>query len=86
MKGIITDIVKREMRKMSMKKTNKKINEKLQRLTGRQKELIEQREAGQKESKEVKKHNRLKSYRKVLKNPLTSAWKGSSTLKTSWRQ
>ena len=31
-------------------KNKQKINEKLQRLTGRQKELIEQREAGQKES------------------------------------
>ena len=49
-------------------KNEHEINEKLQRLTGRQKELIEQREAGQKESKEVKKAQQTEELQKSIKN------------------
>ena len=41
--------------KTEHEENRKKINEKLQRLTGRQQELMQQREQGQKESKEIKK-------------------------------
>ena len=61
-------------------KNKQKINEKLQRLTGRQKELIEQREAGQKESKEVKKAQQTEELQKSIKN-LDECLEGQKHLK-----
>lgn len=61
-------------------KNKQKINEKLQRLTGRQKELIEQREAGQKESKEVKKAQQTEELQKSIKN-LDECLEGQQHLK-----
>lgn len=61
-------------------KNKQKINEKLQRLTGRQKELMEQREAGQKESKEVRKAQQTEELQKSIKN-LDECLEGQKHLK-----
>ena len=66
--------------KTEHEENRKKINEKLQRLTGRQQELMQQREQGQKESKEIKKAEKTEEEQKKIKN-LDECLKGQDTLK-----
>lgn len=61
-------------------KNKKKMNEKLQRLTGRQQELKQQQEEGQKESKEVRKAEQTQEQQKGIKN-LEECLEGQKSLK-----
>ena len=58
----------------------KKMNEKLQRLTGRQQELKQQQEEGQKESKEVRRAEQTQEQQKGIKN-LEECLEGQKLLK-----
>ena len=61
-------------------KNKKQMNEKLQRLTGRQQELMQQKEKGQKESKEIKKAEQTEEQQNGIKN-LDECLQGQKALK-----